>query len=176
MKDLIADSSFYICFLDDIQCYEDLLKIMDHFKVHISPKVSEEISKSNHFSKIKFHKNINNFTLPNFDIGELIKPFFSKDQVVKGEHEVIVIAYFIYNLKKNLLLIIDEIGPRQFVEKNYPYLTKFMIGTVGMIGSCCSNYSLFTKERSRELLDKIENSVFRVNRETLNKIRSKINK
>lgn len=174
MIDLIADSSFYLCFLDDIKCPDDLSRIIDNFTAHLSPRVDSEIQKSGNYKKISNHKNLNIFRPADFEIGELVRPFFSKDEVNKGEHEIVIVAYFTYNLKNNLVLIIDDKSPRIFIEKNFDYLTPFLTGTVGMIGKCFYTFNIFNKNECLSMLDKIESSKFRVNSEIIIKIKKKV--
>ncbi len=174
MKDLVADSTFYLCFLDDIDSPEDLVSIINNFKIHLSPIVYFELKKSKNFEKISKHRNINLFAIADFNIGELVKPFFSRSEINRGEHELIVVAYFAYNLNQNLILIIDEISIRNFIVKNLTYLEPFMTGTVGMIGKCFYTFNIFNKEKSLELLNKIENSKFRVNKGIIDNVRKMI--
>ena len=44
-KDIIADASFYICFLDCIGCPDSLIKMVNNFYFHVPQKILEEIER-----------------------------------------------------------------------------------------------------------------------------------
>lgn len=173
MINLVADSSFYICFLDDIDCPNDLLHILKHFLAHIPPRVNEEISKCKNYSVLKNH--VNFFRESKLDLGKLLEPFFSKDEKLKGEHEVVVLSIVLYNTIDNIVIIIDDKGPRKFLFDNFGYMQDSICGTVGFIGLCYYKYHIFEKQKSLYLLDKIENSNFRIKKEEIEEVRQKIN-
>ncbi|MBI2545591.1 hypothetical protein HYV81_00225 [Candidatus Woesearchaeota archaeon] len=174
MKDLVADSSFYLCFLEDICSPSDLVAIIDNFRAHLTPLIHKEIKRSINFSSIDQHANINIFSTPSFNIGELVKPFFSKKEISKGEHEIVVAAYFIYNTNRDIIIIIDEKGPRQFIINHLPELIPFLTGTVGMVGSCYYTFAIMDKQKTLNLLDQIGSSRFRVTQKILNEIKEKV--
>lgn len=176
MEDLVADSSFYLCFLDDIDCPNDLISVIDNFRANIPPRIHSEVTKSKNYHLINKHKNLNIFTFANFDIGELIRPFFSKEEIVRGEHEIIVVAYFFYNINKNFLLVVDEKGPRNFIKTNFIYLAPLLVGTVGMIGKCFYIHNIYTKQKTLDLLNLVENSKFRVEKGIIDRVRQEVSK
>jgi predicted nucleic acid-binding protein len=169
-ENLIADASFYICFLDDIDSPEYLIKILDKFTAHLSHRLFEEVKTAKNINLVlkSIKCKINIFTDAPFEIGEVTKPFFSKSEIAKGEHEVVVIAYLYHNIGLKFILIIDEQGPRNFTIKNLPYLKNYLKGTVGFIGDCYCDYQIFKKQESIELLEKIGKSKFRVTKEIIN--------
>ena len=82
---IIADSSFYICFLDDIKKPDYLKHILTHFRFVIGKIVKKEIARSPMFKKIESIINtvVDNISADeNFD--ELLKPFFSVKEIEKG--------------------------------------------------------------------------------------------
>lgn len=173
---IIADSSFYVCFMDTLKDTSFLDTIVSKFHIQLSPLVHKEISKSKNFEPF-YSKNkarINVFEEPVFEIGELLKPFFSKDQKLKGEHEILAVAYFCHNFGLDYVLIIDEEGPRAFLKDNMSVMEPKLTGTVGFIGSSYYLYDLITGEHALSLLDKIDKSTFRVSRKIISLIRDKI--
>lgn len=176
LNELVADSSFYICFLDCINKSDYLIRILDNFKTHIPPKVSEEIKDSKNWRKISNHKNLNTFFVPSFDIGKPIQPFLSKQEIKRGEYDIIITAYFVYNLskEKDFFIIIDDSKPRKFIERNLIELSSHLFGTVTFIKKCCLNYKIFNKNETLNLYDYIEKSNFRIKVEILNELRKEI--
>jgi predicted nucleic acid-binding protein len=173
---IVADASFYICFLDDIECPSQLIKILDKFTVHIPHKVFIEVKKSKNIELVlEVRKDkINIFTDAPFELGEVTKAFFAKSEIAKGEHEIVVVAYLCHNMGLNFILIIDEQGPRNFTIKNMPYLAAYLTGTVGFIGNCYCDYKIFDKKESIELLEKIEKSKFRVTHQIIAETKARI--
>lgn len=169
-NEIIADSSFYICFLDDINRPEILCKIINEFDFIITPLVKNEIKKSKNYFHLQNNKNIA-FIQFSLDYGEILKAFFSKEEIIKGEHEVIGTAYILYRLNRNFCFIIDDSEPRKFVINNIPDLIKLMMGTVNFIGLCCCSYGLLRKNETLMLLNQIEKSKFRVKKTILNQVR-----
>ena len=104
---MIADSSFYICFLDDITCPSFLNTVLSGpFQFLVTPTVHDEIKRSKNYTQIQ-RNNITEMDFP-FDISRILKPFFGKDETVKGEHEVIAFAYILYYDELDFGIILDE--------------------------------------------------------------------
>ena len=133
---IIADSSFYICFLDDIKKPYYLKHILTHFQICYWKNSKKEIARSQAFKKIESIINtvVDNISADeNFD--ELLKPFFSVKEIEKGEDEVIAIAYVFNILELYFYFILDDESARHFVEINFSELKDRMYGTVGFIKS-----------------------------------------
>lgn len=169
---MLADSSFYICFLEDIEQLEVLKRLLDNFKFLITPIVYNEVSKSRNFKHIKSNPKI--ILLPKENIGEALRPFFSKREIEKGETEVIELAYQFYANGDPKIFILDEEEPRLFVLRNLPYLAKLMRGTVGFVGECYYEYAILGKNEASAIVLVISKSKFRVSAEVINKVLSKI--
>lgn len=172
-KKIIADSSFYLCFLDDIDRPGELVKIIDCFDFLLTPIVENEIMKSKNYRKIKNHKNIHSINF-SFDFGKILRPMFSKEEIIKGEHEIIGVAYILYQLKVNFYFILDDGGARKFVLNNLTFLVNLMVGTIKFLAICCCSFGIFKKEESVNLLNLIEYSKFRVSKRILNETRQYI--
>jgi len=175
---VIPNSSFFICFLDDIRMPYFLRRIVTHnpFTFVLCKKVKEEVAAKAE-SKASFFNELNNyFEYSDFSsYSEVLRPFFAEKELTKGEHEVIIAAYIHHYLyDQDYVVIIDEEGPRKFLQKNFPELFANAIGTVGFIGQCCISYNILTKDEALGLLDAIENSKFRVSDDILKKVRKEI--
>ncbi len=169
---MLADSSFYICFLDDIEQPEVLKKILTSFKFLITPIVYKEVSKSANFKHIESNPKIVLF--PEENLGEALRPFFSEKEIEKGETEVIELAYQFYANNDPKMFILDEKGPRFFVLRNLPYLARLMTGTVAFVGECYYEYAVFGKSEASTIVLVIGMSKFRVTAEVIKEVLSRI--
>ena len=116
--EVIADSTFYICFLDDINYTEGLNKLFKSKKFNfvIGPIVETEIRRSKNYPKINSALTSVKKSPPPFNYGEIVKPFLSITEIKKGEHEVIGIA-IVYTLQgRDFIVILDEDEPRRVIE------------------------------------------------------------
>lgn len=162
-KEIISDSTFYICFLDDISYPEGLKKIIssEKFKFVIGPVVETEIGRSSNYHLIESDLSKVREKPLSFNYGEIVRPFLGIDEIKKGEHEVIGIA-IVYHLKgKDFILILDEDGPRNVIEKKLPGIKPKMTGTIGFIARCYCEYPIYIKNEAINILERIRNSKFR---------------
>lgn len=169
---MLADSSFYICFLEDIEQPKVLTKILDNFRFLITPIVYKEVSKSVNFKHIESNPRI--VLLREENLGEALRPFFSKEEIEKGETEVIELAYQFYADDDPKVFILDEKEPRLFILRNLPYLAKLMVGTVGFVGKCYYEYAILEKSEASAIVLVISVSKFRVSTEVISEVLSKI--
>lgn len=169
---VVPDSSFYICFLDDIKRPDYLLRLLNFgiLRFITGRLIKDEIAQSPNYPVLKdqFKVNVDEFEYYNY--GEVLRPFFSIKEIKKGEHEVIAIAYILYFLGNQLIVIIDEVQPRKFVERNFPEIFRNLNGTVGFVGNCCCEYGLFSKDEGLNILKLIEHSKFRVDKKIIDEI------
>ncbi len=159
-KIVIADSSFYICFLEDINKPSFICSLFSHsFKFYISTIIHDEISKSGNFRHIKDGLNIQ--TNLDYKIDEILKPFFGKNEVRRGEHEAIALAFLYYEHKVDFNIIFDDMEVRKFIQKNIPKLEISMIGTLGFIARCKCKYDILSESVAVCTINNIKNSKFR---------------
>jgi len=170
---IVADSSFYLCFLEDIKRPDILILMLAEFEFAIGGKIHSEISRCEHYKSIDANEHLT--ILSDYDFSEALRPFFSKYENIKGEGEAIALAVILFGLHKLDKLILDENEPRRWVENNLPHLIPIMIGTVGFIGKCCYEFHVLDKEESLQILSEIQKSPFRVTDKVLNEVRSLIN-
>ncbi len=169
MIKVVPDSSFYICFIDDINKPEYLAKILIHefFTFVIGEKVKKEIMKSPHYSAIREILCNHTQYFEYYNYGEILRPFFSLDEIKKGEHEVIAISYILYLHKNTFIAILDDCAGRKFIDCNLPQISKNVTGTVGFIKLCYCNYHVFSKKETITILNLIKSSRFRVEEEVV---------
>src|SRR4030042_4743068 len=167
---VIADSSFYICFLEDIKRYDILIIMIDNFHFGVGDKIQTEISRCSNYNKITNNDRI--ALISGIDFSEPLKPFLSKLESEKGEGEAIALAAILHGIGRLDMMIIDEYEQRLFFERVLPHLKPPMNGTAGFVGKCCSNHKLFDKATTLQILDEIEHSPFRVSKEVLSEVRS----
>ena len=175
--EVAADASFYICFLDDINLPNKLNQILDFTKAHMPPIVQSEVKKSKKWNDVKGHKNIHFFNVCPIRAGEALKPFFSKEQKAKGEHEIISFSYVIsYTSSNQFYCIVDDMSARKFIENNLPELSSYSTGTPGYIEKCCLEHKKLNKEDSIMILNKIKESKFRIPGQIINEMIERIRK
>ena len=142
------------------------------FNFFITKILDGEIKKSKNYFKIKTGRiNLMNFS---YNISEVLRPFFGKNEILKGEHEVIAFAYVYYEINPQFIIILDESGPRKFLEKNFSHLIKLMIGTVGFVGKCHCEYDIISEKETLSLLQAIKISKFRVSDNIISSVTNQV--
>lgn len=173
---IIADSSFYICFLDDIKDLYSLIEILiyKYFKFIIGIVVKKEIKESDNYHLIE--ESVDSYTdfFSEVNYGELLRPLFSKEELKKGENEAITISYILFDLDYEFITILDDDESRKFFISNLYECADNLTGTVGFIGDCVYTYNIFKKEKGISILIAIKNSKFRIQKLVIDKIINKI--
>lgn len=166
---IIPDSSFYICFLDDIKKPDYILKIVEYsgFKFFTGMIIKREIEKSSFYCKIEKTINSKVQIFKYYNYGEILKPFFSLEEINEGEHEVIVISYILFLRNSKFIAIIDDANSRKFIHNNFPEIFKFIEWTISFLSNCYILYSIFPKKEIISILEMIQNSKFRVKKEVV---------
>lgn len=161
---IIPDSTFFLCFIDDINDNQDLIKILnaDRFHFLMGPVVYSEISKSKNYESISETIKNSTSTFPYYDYGAIIKPFFSLDEIKRGENEVIVISYIVNLLGSSLIFIIDDGSPRNFIKRILPDLYKYLYYSIKFLEYCTVECKLLSKDDAIRVLTAIKASKFRV--------------
>ncbi len=163
---IVPDSSFFICFLDDIKQPQILVEILEHrrFEFFTGSIIHSEIQKSQNFTDIEgvFDSHVGHLDYYNY--GEILRPFFSVNEIRKGEHEVIVISYVLYSRGCSALAILDDESPRKYFKNRFPELSDKVTGTIGFIERCACSYGIFQANKGTTILSLIADSKFRVKR------------
>lgn len=167
---VVADSSFYICFLDDISYPAFLNTIFSSkfFRFFVTPTVYNEIRHSRNYSQIEI-SHIEKLSLP-YDVSAVLMPFFGKIEKLKGEHEIIAIGMMSDQANSNLHIIMDETGPRQFLKKHFPRMADRMVGTVGFVEECHCDHHIISKDEAVGIIQDIGSSKFRISRDIVNSV------
>lgn len=169
---IVADSTFFLCFLEDIEQPEVLARMLNRFDFLMTPLVYKEVSKCANFKNIETNPKL--ILVPRENLGEILRPFFSKKQIEKGETEVIELAYEFYANGTPRTFILDDNEPREFITRNLSYLVDLMIGTVGFVGECYYKYEILEKNEATVILFTISMSNFRVSKEIISEVLAKI--
>jgi len=174
---VIPDSSFFICFLDDIKMSIILKRIItfNYFTFILCEKVKKELLNNSKFKKLfnDLNEHFESFEYSTY--AEILRPLFAEEEIVKGEHEVIIAAYvYHYVLNQNYIVIIDDIEPRKFIQRNFPEIYGNVVGTLGFIKQSYEVYNIISRDEALNILDAIVNSKFRVSKDVLEKIRGEI--
>ena len=170
--DIIPDSSFFICFLDDLEGLlpiDDRVRILSqitsNFRVIILPEVNHESRFERIASlikaQVKWVKIPASDTQNNPSI-ELLRPLLGK-----GEHQVITYAYgCLVKGNSRFIFILDDGLARNLVKRILPTLISHMKGTVGFIGHCAI-HKVLEKKEAIDVITNIGDSKFRVDRATI---------
>jgi len=173
---IIPDASFYICFIDDIGDCETLIEILENnqFKYIIGIVVKGEIKNSENYQIIEdtIENNTEYYSEANY--GELLRPLFSKEELKKGENEVITISYILFDLNYDFITILDDEEPRKFFLNNLVECSDRLRGTIGFIRDCVCTHEIFEKERGVNILIAIKDSKFRIAEVLINEVMKKI--
>ena len=160
---IVPNSSFYLWFIDDIERPHYLARILnqEHFAFVTGRKILKEVKRSSKYRLVQreIERRLKIFEYLNY--GEILKPFFSVEEIEKGEHEVIAISCILYILGNNFLAIIDDEQAKKFLKRNFPEVERRARGTVGFVEECY-RATIFSKE---ETLKAIRWSKFKVKRE-----------
>jgi hypothetical protein len=166
MKQVIADSTFYILFYNDIYDTESLYCILKKYHMYIGNRLKHELR--HHISKdSKFLSLINDKEL-DVDIGELLKNFYEfllveypdyvKD-INDGEYEVMGISYLFKQSGSLDYLIIDDKYAYNFVLKNLNYIKENLVRTIGFLSNGCKKDKILEIKFVKDILNKIEKSI-----------------
>lgn len=181
--DLIPDSSFFICFFEDIKDFvnpEDLINffsiINSNFDIQVTPIVRSEITKKHQyhiydvFAPEFIYVNFDQSTVEDLTLLEILKPL-----VGKGEFEVIALAkYYQQEEANDFIFVLDDDEARSKIKLFLNELEPHLKGTVGLIKFGCINLGIFNCNDSINILRCIENSNFRISSMLINSITNEV--
>lgn len=174
---VVPDSSFFICFLNDISKPRCLYRILNEktFSFVLGEIIKTEIKKipDNMMLEENFKKN-NISCFDYYSYGEILRPFFSTDEIEKGEHEVIVITYILNFQGEWVIAILDDDSPKNFLKNKLPEISNNIIGTIGFVEKCTIEYNIFLKEESIYILKLIKQSKFWVSEQIIDVVIERI--
>ena len=172
MGSAVADSSFYLCFLEDIESPQYLLSMLSHVDFVMPPLVLEEVRRCRNYEMLGADPRIK-LTDPDFESREILRPLFSAEQWQKGEAESIALGYSLQISGGLWKLVLDDTQARAFVERILPSLSEFMTGTLGFIAICYET-RIFSQKDSLTIIALVEKSPFRTSGEVLSTVRRRI--
>ncbi len=159
MRECISsDSSFYICFLNELEREDWLFDFLDSYSFYMGERINSEVfekNPKNEMLKVKVED------LGEFNYYELIRPYFGRsiDKMKDGEYEAIGIAHFLKDWGILSYLILDDLRPRKFVLRHFPQLQDNLVGTIGFIRDCCCLDKKISQKRAIEILNSIKKSL-----------------
>lgn len=178
---IIPDSSFFICFVDDLEGHlpvsdriQVLTTITGKFDFLVVPAVEQESGLQRLPPQIR--DNLDLVKIPASGLQkdpsiELLRPLLGK-----GEHEVITCAQI--HLQKGdtgFVFILDDGVARNLVKRILPVLVGHMKGTVGFLGYCAIQ-KVLDKNGTIHLLTHIGKSKFRVDQATVSTVITEVRK
>lgn len=177
---IIPDSSFFICFLGDLQGFIEesiridyLKRFSDYFTIEVTPIVYAETNKKCNTTPIDDSitlLEINSFITKNGPILQYLRPIFGR-----GEYEVISVAFsYCTGYYTEFFAILDDSKARKIVIEYISELEKHVMGTIGLIGYCNCDISIFSYDEAIYLLNQIKDSVFRIENKIVDEMIQKI--
>lgn len=160
---VVSDSSFYICFLDEIQRVDALLRLVTsrHYSFVMGSVIRGEVTAKEcpgaFIDAIDSHIEIFEY----YGHSEILRPFFGDEEIRRGESEAIVISFILHGRGERHILVIDESPARRFLRGRFPDLVQYLTGTVGFLERSTVR-KFFTPEEAIEMLRAILASGFRV--------------
>lgn len=154
----IADTSFYIFFLDDIDGLGYLAAIARSRMLVATALVMKELSRKQNVEELL------KMVVPagfEYEITETLRPFFNGPGRVRGEHEVIAFGHVMHKRAAQFTVIIDDAAAKRFALKNFAHLERSMTGTLGFVVECHRDGILAGGDAER-VLDAMKPSRFRV--------------
>lgn len=176
-SNVIADSSFFILFLNDINSPSYLTKIVKRYKFIVTPRIKEEITKKEE-NKRWLELNGEQFDerTASVELEKLFSPFISKNEELykKGEYEIICLAYILKD-DIDFLLIIDDDDARRLIKSHLPDLENHLCYTTKFIEICTCETRIFNKSEALHIIKKMsETRKFRIKQNILAQIEDNI--
>lgn len=169
---ILPDSSFYVCFLGDINKPQYLRQLLSWktLKFVIGQLIKEEIKRSPNYHMIEdiVESHIQIFRY--YEYGEILRPVFSLEEIKRGDHEIIVISYILCFFGIDFIAILDDKSLKKFLQRNFPKILTKVTGTVGFLKLCCCSYKIFSRKEAISILDSIKKSKFRIKGEIVDGI------
>lgn len=156
-KNVVADSTFYICYSSDINKIDFLNTLVKSYSFHIGPHVLKELP----HNLVSCDLFISSLDINEISFFEIVKPYFGRTNIHEddGEYEAIGIAYHLDTFSDLNHLIIDDKIAYNFVQNNFPSLKSKLIRNIGFIVNCCKTDAVVPLDYIIELLETIKQCV-----------------
>ena len=150
-ENIVADTSFYICNISELNCPKLIEKYLENYKFHIGFEILSELPSA--LANENYFKN--NVELHKDDYSILWKPFFtrSKKHQKDGEYNAIGIALTLKIQNRLRHLILDDKKAKKFAKSNNFNLETHIVGTVEFIKISCFMDQFITKGECLQYLE-----------------------
>lgn len=153
MNNCVADSSFYICWADDMGKKTCIHEFLSFYQFHVGKTILNEISHRYPLdSEFKSKVNVSNY---NYTV--LFTPLI-KGKLDKGEFEAIGIAKNLFDQSKLKHLILDDGSARNLLKREFPLLINNQCGTVGFIRECYFDGNI-SEDKAIKTLEAMEKKI-----------------
>jgi hypothetical protein len=166
---IIADSTFFLVFLYDIDRPSCLKKIADEFDFSVTHKVCTEVrdkladyGKQTNYALMVSHPRISFVSLEEFDPTEVLEPFFNENEKQYGQHSVFAYCYVLHDENiRDFCIIVDTWHAMRWLRENMNHLCCMTKWTSDFIGDCCCSLNILSKNEANDIIDdmKRENSL-----------------
>jgi len=166
MSNIVADSTFYIFFFNDIKNTDHLNSILDSYNAHIGPMIKDEIS-----HHLELNEEING-KITNIGINVDFKNILDQYQISllnafpglqkwdkKGEFEVIGLSYLLQELESLKYLIVDDKAPYTFIKNQLKFINKNLTRTFGFLALGAMEDKLLTKSLLQKIIGETEREI-----------------
>ena len=166
---LFPDSSFFICFLDDLndflseeERYQYLFFTASSFEMVVGSAVRSEVGWNRVPKYVTDECLIGDDMFDNTRVDPIIEQL--RMLLGRGEVEVIHLAKECYAKgERDFKFILDDGTARSLTSKHVPEIAEDMIGTIGLLRNCALN-KLYDGEKTISILTCIIPSNFRINK------------
>ncbi len=174
MDNIVADSTFYIFFFDDIKSAGHLNSILDSYDAYIGPTIKGEIG--HHLEsdeeikgkitdiaiKVDFQNILDQYQI------SLLSAFPGLQKWgKKGEFEAIGLSYLLQELGSLKYLIVDDKAPYKFIKSQLRFINNNLTRTFGFLAMGVVDDELLSKTLLQEVIDETE-KVISLGHEPLN--------
>jgi hypothetical protein len=151
-----SDSSFYICFSDDLDRRSLLDKVTSAYQFHLGDRIRSELPTALRRDAIFMSR----LRHSSYDYFQIIKPFFGRNSRHEkdGEYEAIGIGHHLNEQRILGYLILDDKRARTFVKTHFPNLQSRMVGTLGFIRDSCCQDGVVHPFEAISILDEIKST------------------
>jgi hypothetical protein len=160
---VVADSSFYLVFLKDIDKPQCLKRIVDAHDFLMPERVNAEVKrnlvgsqKSINYQHVERNPQIEIWDNQVFFPESLIAIWLDIHRKESGEHDVIAQCCRLYGRNESFCVIVDDSGARNLIDNEFDFLSIFMIWTTDFIKECHCIAQIFSKEECTRIIDAME--------------------
>jgi hypothetical protein len=166
MDNIVADSTFYIFFFDDIKSAGHLNCILDSYEAHIGPTIKDEIG--HYLESYDEIKGKITYDAINVDFQNILDQYqisllsaFPGLQKwdKKGEFEVIGLSYLLQERGSLKYLIVDDKAPYRFIKSHLSFINNNLTRTFGFLARGVIDDELLSKTLLQEVIDETEKEI-----------------